>query len=81
MRWWNRGSVLEAENLIAGRIAYLFKKSWERYELSYQAMIARGFDGTFSFYYFDRLRRVDFAFIGISIFIISSILILNSVYA
>jgi len=81
MRWWNRGSVMEAENLIAGRISYLFKKSWERYELSYQAMIARGFDGSFSFYYFDRLKRVDFAFIGISIFIISSILILNFVYA
>jgi len=81
MRWWNRGSVIEAENLIAGRIAYLFKKSWERYELSYQSMIARGFDGTFSFYNFDRLKRIDFAFICISIFIISSILILNFYYA
>jgi len=81
MRWWNRGSVIEAENLIAGRIAYLFKKSWERYELSYQAMIARGFDGSFSFYYFDRLKGVDFAFICFSIFIFSTILILNFVYA
>jgi len=81
MRWWNRGSVVEAENLIAGRIAYLFKKSWEKYELSYQAMIARGFDGSFSFYYFDRLKRVDFIFICFSIFIISSVLILNFIYA
>lgn len=81
MRWWNRGSIIEAENLIAGRIAYLFKKSWERYELSYQAMIARGFNGSFSFYNFDRLKRVDITFICFSIFIISAILILNFSYA
>jgi len=81
MRWWNRGSVIDAENIVAGRIAYLFKKSWERYELSYQAMMARGFDGSFSFYNYERLKRVDFAFICFSIFLISSVLIINFVYA
>ena len=80
MRWWNRGSVIEAENLIAGRIAYLFKKSWERYELSYQSMIARGFDGSFNFNNFDRLKRVDFAFIFINIILASSILLINFIY-
>jgi len=81
MRWWNRGSVIEAENLIAGRVAYLFKRSWERYELSYLSMIARGFDGSFNFYSFEKLKRVDFIFIFANILIISSIIIINFIYA
>jgi cobalt/nickel transport system permease protein len=81
MRWWNRGSVIEAENLIAGRIGYLFQKSWERYELSYQSMIARGFSGSFKFYHFEKLKRFDFIFISISLFLLIFILISNFIYA
>ncbi len=81
MRWWNRGSVIEAENLIAGRIGYLFQKSWERYELTYQSMVARGFDGTFKIYYFDKLKQIDYYFISISILLMTSIVVLNLIYA
>ena len=81
MRWWNRGSVSEAENLIAGRIGYLFQKSWEKYELTYQSMIARGFDGSFNIYYFDRLKNTDYVFICINILLMTSIIAINLFYA
>jgi cobalt/nickel transport system permease protein len=81
MRWWNRGSVIEAENLIAGRIGYLFQKSWERYELTYRSMIARGFDGSFNAYYFDKLKRIDYTFIYINILFMTSIIVINLIYA
>ena len=72
---------LEAENLIAGRIGYLFKKSWERYELTYQSMMARGFDGSFNVYYFDKLKRIDYIFICITIMLMTSIIAINLIYA
>jgi len=80
MRWWNQGSVFEAENIVAGRVGYMFRKSWERYELIYQSMIARGFDGNVHFYYFEKLKFTDFIFIGVFIIIASSIVLMNFVY-
>ena len=81
MRWWNRGSVIEAENLIAGRVGYLFQKSWERYDMSYQSMIARGFDGSFNVYFFEKIKRIDFIFISINILLITAIILINFMYA
>lgn len=81
MRWWDRGSVTEAEKLIAGRIGYLFQKSWKRYELTYQSMIARGFEGSFNVYCFDKLKRIDYTFICINILFMVSIIVINLIYA
>ena len=64
MRWWNGGTVKEAEAIVAGRIGYLFRKSWERYEIVYQAMIARGFDGRVNFCYFNKPGPADYFFTG-----------------
>jgi cobalt/nickel transport system permease protein len=80
MRWWNHGSVIEAENIVAGRVGYLFRKSWERYELVYQSMIARGFDGSVHFNYFDKLKITDYIFIVSFITLASSIALLNILY-
>lgn len=81
MRWWSRGSVVKAEKIIAGRVGYLFRKSWERYELVYQSMIARGFDGSVHFQYFDGLKPKDYVFIGVFIIIAFSIGLINIIYA
>ncbi|MFA9389695.1 MAG: cobalt ECF transporter T component CbiQ [Prolixibacteraceae bacterium] len=77
MRWWNRGSVKEAENIVAGRIGYLFRKSWERHELTYQAMLARGFNGKLNFYSFERFKWHDYLFLGATIVLFLLFILIN----
>ncbi|MBN1184094.1 MAG: cobalt ECF transporter T component CbiQ [Bacteroidales bacterium] len=81
MRWWNRGSVKEAENVVTGRVGYLFRKSRERYELVYQSMIARGFTGKFDFGKFQKLHMKDYLFIATCISFAGAIFIINYYYA
>jgi len=77
MRWWNRGSVREAEEIVAGRIGYLFRKSWERYELVYMSMISRGFTGRVNFCYFSKLKPNDFMFIAGSLILFGFLILIN----
>jgi cobalt/nickel transport system permease protein len=44
-RWIGKFNGAKTRNIIAGRMGLLFKKSWNRYEETYRAMIARGFTG------------------------------------
>ncbi len=81
MRWWNRGTINDAGKIVAGRIGYLFRKSWERYELLFQSMVARGFSGSVNFYYFDKLKPADYFFMGVAIALIFSIILLKFFYA
>ncbi len=81
MRWWNRNSMINADEIVTGRIGYLFRKSWERYEIVYQSMIARGFNGKIEFCYFEKLRRNDFLFMIISSIIFMFFIIINNSYA
>lgn len=81
MRWWNRGTVLEAEEIVAGRIGYLFRRAWERYELVYLSMTARGFNGKVNFCYFDKLKVADYLFIGAFLIVFSILLIINYFHA
>ena len=62
VRWWNRGTGGQAGNLVAGRIGYLFRKSWNHYEMVWQSMEARGFTGKVNFCYFDRPGLADYLF-------------------
>jgi cobalt/nickel transport system permease protein len=81
MRWWNRGVVKDAEEIVAGRIGYLFRKSWERYELVYKSMVARGFSGRVNFYYFDTIQVVDYLFMIVFVIVFSIILFINYSHA
>jgi cobalt/nickel transport system permease protein len=81
MRWWNQEIKIDAEEIVAGRIGYLFRKSWERYELSYQSMVARGFNGRVNFCYFDKLRFIDYLFMVVLVLICSFLIIKNYIYA
>lgn len=47
--------------VVAGRIFYLFRKSWVRYEQTFHAMQARGYDGEISLRGFGRIRPCDAA--------------------
>jgi len=80
MRWWNSGTVADAEEIVAGRIGYLFRKSWERYELVYQAMNARGFNGQMNFCYFEKLKRNDYLFSVAFVLYVSLSIYLNYVH-
>ena len=77
MRLWNRGAIKEAENIVAGRIGYLFRKSWERHEMTYQAMVARGFNGKLNFYSFKKLKRNDYLFLMATIVLFSVFILIN----
>ena len=76
MRWWNRGSVKNAEEIVAGRVGYLFRRSMERHELIYKSMLARGFNGKVIFCQFQKLKTIDYVFltsvcVGFAVFILS----------
>lgn len=77
MRWWNRRSAKDAEELVAGRIGYLFRKSRERYGITYRSMTARGFNGTVNFYYPDNFKLIDYLFIAVFILIFVFLIIIN----
>lgn len=77
MRWWNRGSVKDAETIVSGRIGYLFRKSWERYEMIYQSMVARGFNGKMNFYSFEKLHWRNYLFLGVALIIFALFTYIN----
>lgn len=45
LRGWNRTNTPLEKVIASGRVGFLFRKGWEQYELTYKAMIARGFSG------------------------------------
>ena len=66
-KWWKRTGEKEAKTIIAGRIVFLFRKSWLKYEEIYKAMIARGFSGKVNLCYLKRITGKDWAFLGVFI--------------
>jgi cobalt ECF transporter T component CbiQ len=63
LRWWKKLSNSQADHIIAGRIAYLFRTSWHTYEEVYMAMVARGFNGRMDFCYYEKISGKDFLFL------------------
>ncbi|MBU0488200.1 MAG: cobalt ECF transporter T component CbiQ [Bacteroidetes bacterium] len=49
----------ESRKIIAGRIAFIFTKSWKRYEEVFNAMTARGYTGQLSVSGFRKFRIAD----------------------
>lgn len=66
LRWWKKVKHHEANNIIAGRMAYIFRKSWHRYEEVYSAMLARGFTGEVTVYYIREIKAFDYWFLMIT---------------
>jgi cobalt/nickel transport system permease protein len=81
MRWWNRGSTKDAEEIIAGRIGFLFRKSMERNELIYQSMLARGFNGRLNFCQFRKFKTIDYLFLTAVCFFFVVFILLKYSYA
>jgi cobalt ECF transporter T component CbiQ len=62
-RWRRKNRTSESDQIIAGRIAYIFHKSWIKYEEIYLAMVARGFTGKVSIIYSRKISIRDVAFL------------------
>jgi cobalt/nickel transport system permease protein len=62
-RWWKYSGLSDANNLVGGRIVYIFQRSWARYEEIYKAMIARGFSGKVNLCYLKKFQWQDAAFL------------------
>jgi cobalt/nickel transport system permease protein len=65
-RWWEKKSSTESNTIIAGRISYIFRKSWMKYEEIYMAMVARGFSGKVTVVYPKKVSVQDVVFLIIS---------------
>lgn len=81
MRWWERGAGAEARAILSGRMGYLFRKSWDKYEAVYHSMIARGYTGSVSLYYGKKLNRADYLFLLIALLFLVAVIFFNIAYA
>jgi cobalt/nickel transport system permease protein len=61
-RWINHTNDTEGSKIIAGRISFVFRKSWNKYEEIYRAMIARGFSGRVNLCYSGKFHLRDLIF-------------------
>jgi len=77
MRWWNRGKLSEAEYKVAGRIGFVFRKSWEKYDQTYMAMVARGFTGSVKLKFTGKPGVADYVFVSIAMLVFAFILLFN----
>jgi len=62
-RWVKKNNDLESARIIAGRIEYIFRRSWLNYEEVYRAMIARGFSGKVNLCYDGKFKLNDLVFV------------------
>ncbi|MDP4273559.1 MAG: energy-coupling factor transporter transmembrane component T [Bacteroidota bacterium] len=67
LRWWEQSGENESTRLITGRIAYIFRKSWIKYEEVYMAMTARGFSGDTNLCYLRKVEWPDILFLSLSL--------------
>jgi cobalt ECF transporter T component CbiQ len=62
-RWWRNSRDTSANQFIAERITYIFRKSWIKYEEIYHAMLARGFNGNVNLCYSQKIKSIDIVFL------------------
>jgi cobalt/nickel transport system permease protein len=58
-RWVGEQNQNDTRRIIAGRIGFLFRKSWMRYEETYHAMVARGFSGSITITGLEKMNAVE----------------------
>lgn len=66
-RWWQKSKHLASQRIVAGRVAYIFRRSWTKYEEVYMAMVSKGFSGDANLSYLRKPGRKDYIFLVISI--------------
>jgi len=71
LRWFSRMNPEEINKIISGRIGYIFRKAFMKYEKVYNSMILRGFDEKFNFFYFEKIKPKDYLFLLVFLAIFS----------
>jgi len=62
-RWVKKNNDMESGRIIAGRIEYIFRRSWIKYEEVYRAMVARGFSGRVNLCFEGKFKLKDLVFV------------------
>ncbi len=73
-RWWERTHGSQARQIVAGRILFIYRRAWIKYDETYKAMISRGYNGHVQLLYASKIGIKDTFFIGF--FVIIGILLL-----
>jgi cobalt ECF transporter T component CbiQ len=63
-RWWNHVSGGQARQIVAGRVSYIFRRAWTKYDEMYNAMISRGYTGKVRVNDPKKWRARDYVFLG-----------------
>lgn len=66
-RWWENKVPVGRKKLVGGRIGYIFRKSWKRYEDVYNAMVSRGFSGDMQMSYEIKVNGRDYLFVALGL--------------
>jgi len=77
LRYWLRSQSAVEKEITGGRVGFLFRKGWEQYELTYKAMIARGFNGEFKLLNENDFRPVHFGIGGVLIIIMAAVIYID----
>lgn len=63
LRWFSNINNEDINKIISGRVGYIFRKAFTKYEKVYNSMLARGFDEKLNIFYFDKLKISDYFFL------------------
>lgn len=63
LRWFTNLNNKDINKIISGRVGYIFRKAFSKYEKVYNSMLARGFDEKLNIFYFDKLKTFDYFFL------------------
>ena len=66
-RWWDNKVPAGRKKLVGGRVGYIFRRSWKRYEEVYNAMVSRGFSGEMQLSYQSNINSRDYFFVTLGL--------------
>jgi energy-coupling factor transporter transmembrane protein EcfT len=77
-RWWRKIGENASRQIVGNRFLLVFNKTWHRYDQTYKAMIARGFNGTIEHGYQKKVNGLDMLFLlSFIVIIVTSVAISN----
>jgi len=79
-RWWRKIDENASRQIVGNRFLLVFNKTWHRYDQTYKAMIARGFNGTIEHGYQKQLNRLDILFLLLFIVVLSTAVTISNVF-
>jgi cobalt/nickel transport system permease protein len=77
IRWWNHIDSTAALEITSGRFGYLFQNAWLQYDLTYKAMLARGFDNKVRLLNYEKFKSKDFLHAALMILFMTLIVIFD----